>query len=332
MQLTYEMIVAASRRKPTDKTRANAQSLLVTLNEYGERTGLLKPHRLAIFLANVMHENAEFHYDQEIWGPTPAQKRYEDRADLGHSAAVAGEAFLFRGRTGIQITGRANYRKFTAWVRKTFGKATPDFEQQPDLLLTDPWEGLGPIWYWDVGNPDSRSLNRYADNGDHEMVRRRINGGLNGYEDVLALYDRIALVMMGGSPTGVLAFQKHAKTLGLYTGELDGVSGPQTRAAMHKSLAAMSQSNVNAAPVTEDVAVAPPQIDKPITQTTGFWERLTQIGGLSGIGGVAMFLQDWRIIVALVAGLIVVAIVGLFLHKRIIDAVRSIKQEIGTNA
>jgi len=31
------MIVAASRRKPTAKSKANAESVLVALNKYGER-------------------------------------------------------------------------------------------------------------------------------------------------------------------------------------------------------------------------------------------------------------------------------------------------------
>src|SRR5690606_15801790 len=127
----------------------------------------------------------EFRYDREVWGPTPAQARYEDRADLGHSAAVDGEAFMFRGRTGIQITGRHNTVNFRDWCRRVIGGNVPDFEKNPDAMLTDPWEGLGPIWYWDVGNPERKSLNRYADRGDIEMITRRVNGGLNGYADRL---------------------------------------------------------------------------------------------------------------------------------------------------
>ncbi len=321
MKLTYDVIAKAARKTPD---RANANALIVALNQYGERYGLLVPHRLAQFLAQVMHESGEFRYDREVWGPTPAQQRYEDRADLGHSTAHDGEAFMFRGRTGIQITGRANTVQFRDWCRKTIGGNVPDFERNPDAMLTDPWEGLGPIWYW-----DSRKLNRYADTGDIEMITRRVNGGLNGYADRLALYDRISLVMLGYGPTDVRAFQTRAKPQGVYTGDIDGLSGPKTRAAMHKALAAMAGIAVPSAPVTEDKAVAPEQIDKPVTQTTGFWERLTQIIGLGGISGVAAFLQDWRVVVALAVALIVLAIVGLILHKRIIDAVRTIKQEIG---
>lgn len=323
MKLTYAMVDAVSRRKMASASRKNAESVIATLNQYGELYGLHLPHRLAQFLAQIMHESGEFMYDGEVWGPTPAQQRYEDRADLGHSKAVDGEAFMFRGRTGIQITGRANTVAFRDWCRATVGGNVPDFERDPDAMLTDPWEGLGPVWYW-----DSRKLNRYADTGDIEMITRRVNGGLNGYADRLALYDRIALVFLGYRPTDMRTFQKFAKSQGLYAGDVDGIPGPKTRSAMHRALAAVSKTVVAAAPVVSARAIAPMQIDKPVTQTTGFWERITQLVGLGGIGSVATFFQDWRVVVALAGVLIMVAIVGLILHKRIIDAVRTIKQEI----
>ena len=247
MKLTYDTIAKAARKVPD---RANANALIVALNQYGELYGLLVPHRLAQFLAQVMHESGEFRYDREVWGPTPAQQRYEDRADLGHSKAVDGEAFMFRGRTGIQITGRANTVAFHDWCRATIGGNVPDFERNPDAMLTDPWEGLGPIWYW-----DSRKLNRYADTGDIEMITRRVNGGLNGYADRLALYDRIALVFLGYGPTEVRTFQTRAKAQGLYAGDVDGLSGPKTRSAMHKALAFLNA--LNAAGYAPNAATAP---------------------------------------------------------------------------
>ena len=70
MKLTYDTIAKAARKVPD---RANANALIVALNQYGERYGLLVPHRLAQFLAQVMHESGEFRYDREVWGPTPAQ-------------------------------------------------------------------------------------------------------------------------------------------------------------------------------------------------------------------------------------------------------------------
>jgi predicted chitinase len=56
--------------------------------------------------------NEGFRYLKEIWGPTPAQKRYEGRADLGNVRDGRRAALL---RPGIfQLTGRANYARIGA--------------------------------------------------------------------------------------------------------------------------------------------------------------------------------------------------------------------------
>ena len=92
-------------------------------------------------------------------------------------------------------------------------------------MNTDPWEGLGPVWYW-----DTRRLNRYADQGDFEMITRRINGGLNGYEDRCRRYTQIGLLALGYSPNSVTRFQTDH---GL---KPDGIPGPRTRAKIHELL------------------------------------------------------------------------------------------------
>jgi len=67
----------------------------------------------------------------------------------------------------------------------------------PDKVNTVPWEGLGPIWYWDSGNPTGKSLNSFADDNNIEIITRRINGGLNGFGNRLDYYSRAALVLLG---------------------------------------------------------------------------------------------------------------------------------------
>lgn len=304
----------------------NAQSAIGSLEKYGETFGLLVPHRLAQFLPQILHESGNFRYDREIWGPTPAQKRYDTRKDLGNTPAVDGDGFLYRGRAGIQITGKANYAAFRDWCRKNISATTPDFVAEPDKVLENPWEGLAPIWYWAV-----HDLNRYADKNDIEMITRRINGGLNGLDDRLALYTDVALAMLGFAPSALKDFQAAAKGEGLYSGAVDGVAGPQTRAALHKALAALSDSRVAAAPVTETVTqvAVPPALDKPVTATFGFWERLTQLAGLAGTAGLGAMFQDWKVVLAFCGGLAVLTVVGLLLHNRIIAAVKDLRSQIG---
>lgn len=312
--------------------KGNMRSTVQALQKSGARAGLNQPHRLAHYLAQLLHESAGFVYDKEIWGPTPAQQRYEGREDLGNTQPGDGKKFM--GRTPGQITGRRNYQAFYDWC-KAQGYNPPDFVANPDLLNTDPWEGMGFIWYWDVGNPTRKSLNAFADANDIEMVTRRVNGGLNGFDDRVSWYVKAALVLLGYGPRDVAGFQRWAQANGLLpadapgkSSQVDGIPGPKTRGALHKALGDMSGRHVKAAPVVEVETVAPPQIDKPITQTTGFWERVTSIGGLSGIAGFAAFFQDWKVIAAVAICLIFVSIAGLLLHKQIIDAVKTAKQEL----
>ncbi len=251
--------------KMTKAQTDNATSVVVALQNYGDGTGLDQPHRLAQFLAQTTHESGAFAYDREVWGPTKAQKGYEGRKDLGNTQP--GDGKRFSGRTGIQITGRANTRSFRDWCRKLMAGTSlsvPDFERYPDEMLTDPWEGLGPIWYW-----DTRGLNRYADQGDIEMITRKVNGGTNGLDDRIKWYARYALVMLGFGPNDIIAFQKQAGVK-----LVDGVPGPRTRAALHNALVALTApvlqaSDVQAAPVVEAKTVEVPvpvkakDLDKP---------------------------------------------------------------------
>lgn len=214
----------------------NMRSVLAGLMAFGTGVGLDRPHRLAHYIAQLAHESARFRYDKELWGPTPAQKRYDTRTDLGNTAARDGDGYLYRGRGPIQVTGKANYGEFTVWARQRFEKA-PDFIAEPDKLLTDPWEGASPIWYW-----DTRNLNRYADDNNIEQITKRINGGLNGYADRLALYTRSALVLLRLDPTDIRGFQKAAGIT------VDGDPGPQTRDALHAALKAMGAPAPEVAP------------------------------------------------------------------------------------
>ncbi len=138
--------------------------------------------RLAAYLAQIGHESGRLVYVREIWGPTPAQQRYEGRADLGNTQPGDGRRYLGRGL--IQITGRANYAAVRDGLSGMWSDV-PDFEGQPALLESPRWAAVSSAWYW-----YSRGLNTLADAGDFLRITRRINGGTNGLADRQALYAR----------------------------------------------------------------------------------------------------------------------------------------------
>lgn len=299
---------------------SNMNSVLVALDKYGAQFGLDKAHRLAQFMAQLMHESGDFRYDREVWGPTTAQNGYEGRKDLGNTQK--GDGKKFSGRGAIQITGRANYKEFTSWCRSNLNTVVPDFSQEPDKINTDPYEGLVPIWYW-----STRDLNRYADNGDIESITRKINGGKNGLEDRINHYVRIALVLLGYKPTELTRFQGEHKLVP------DGDAGPQTRAGLHKALLGIDGLSTqmkayNAAPVVEETKTVPKSVDTKVKDKTNNAALLFAGSGLGGSAVTSAFGAPWQT-VAVIGGVALVAVIVLFLLRRqIIGAIKEIRGEV----
>lgn len=312
---------------------ANMRSISIALNDYGHRFGLDQPQRLAHYLAQLLHESGRFRYDREVWGPTPAQARYDERTDLGNTKARDGDGEKYMGRTAMQITGRANVMAFRDWCRKFIDANCPDFVDKPDLMNTDPWEGLGPIWYW-----ATRKLNALADENNIEQITKRINGGLNGFEDRVRNYTRAALVLVGRNPTEVTLFQREAKANGLYDGTVDGDPGPKTRAALHLTLAGAKSAEtatedtapaVRAAPVTETVVEEKPVAVAPKggTKRLGTW--LAGLTGFASANAGSFFTSDLTTKL-LILGVSAVAIGFLIWRGEMIARrIRSIVAELG---
>lgn len=161
------------------------------LDEACRRFQIATPARLAAFLAQIGHESGSLRWAREIWGPTPAQSRYEGRADLGNTQP--GDGSRYRGRGLIQTTGRENYRRVRDRLRLLLGDV-PDFEANPEALEQPRWAALSAGDYWDM-----RGLNALADVGDFLAITKRINGGTNGLADREARHKR-AIAALSGSP------------------------------------------------------------------------------------------------------------------------------------
>ena len=120
------------------------------------------PARARYFLAQALHECGHLRFMEEIWGPTPHQRGYEGRRDLGNT--VPGDGFRYRGRGPFMLTGRANYTKFG----KVLGRPYAD---RPALVAkpADGW--LVAAQYW-----SDRGLNGLADKDAARAITRAING------------------------------------------------------------------------------------------------------------------------------------------------------------
>jgi putative chitinase len=150
-------------------------------------------HR-AYVLATAWHEtgpaSSKLHMTprKEIWGPTPAQKRYEGHKGLGNT--VPGDGKRFMGRGYVQITGRANYQKASNLVGKDLA-ANPDLALDPAIAALIIVDGMKNGWF---------TGKKMSDFPDYEGMRRVVNGT-----------DKAALIA-GYARNFELALQREADT------------------------------------------------------------------------------------------------------------------------
>jgi putative chitinase len=176
------------------------------LNKYMPQYGIDTPQRISAFLAQIIHESGGFKYVREIWGPTLQQRKYErdfkeywpekpsDKKpaptqrnyvayNLGN--CYAGDGQHFKGHGLIQITGRDNHKRCSIAL---FGDDR--LLANPELLTIPEYAVQSACWYipW-------RGLLDELDTIGVEDERRKINGGLLGLKEIIALSNRAILVL-----------------------------------------------------------------------------------------------------------------------------------------
>ncbi len=167
------------------------------------------PPRIAMFLAQCIHESGGFKFLKEnlnyraasltkVWPryfPTMeiaqqyankqemiANRAYANR--MGNGPESSGDGWAFCGRGLIQLTGRNNYQAFADSIE------TP-IEEIPAYLQTFEGAVQSACWFW-----ETNKLNTWADQGDVLTVTKRINGGTIGLADRQKHYQH-ALHVMG---------------------------------------------------------------------------------------------------------------------------------------
>ncbi|MDH0562919.1 glycoside hydrolase family 19 protein [Acinetobacter courvalinii] len=148
---------------------ARAEELALAANVHMRTYRILDNDlRLAHFMAQLAHESGNFRYMEEI----ASGRAYEGRKDLGNTEI--GDGTRYKGRGPIQLTGRANYRKY--------GRALGiDFENNPEIVALPSIGMLVACKYW-----YDNGLNELADKDEINLITRRINGGYNGLNDRMA--------------------------------------------------------------------------------------------------------------------------------------------------
>ena len=152
--------------KKLGANQSRAEELALAANVHFRTYGILDNSlRLIHFLAQLAHESGNFRYMEEI----ASGAAYEGRKDLGNTQA--GDGKRFKGRGPIQLTGRANYRRYGQQLGI-------DFEDNPAIVAIPSVGLLVACKFWVVNG-----LNELADKDDVLTITKRINGGTNGLAD-----------------------------------------------------------------------------------------------------------------------------------------------------
>jgi putative chitinase len=168
-----------------------------------ERFAITTTERTAMFIAQTSHESAGFtKLEENLWYSTPLRlaqvwpARFTGIADAsrfirkpeqlanhvyanrnGNGDEASGDGWKYRGRSLLQITGRANY------AAAAEGLGT-QYIQTPELLILPIHAALSSAWWW-----ATRGLNSLADANDFAGVTRAINGkAMLGFTERRELY------------------------------------------------------------------------------------------------------------------------------------------------
>ena len=165
--------------------------------------------RVAAFIAQIAHESGGFNFVKEnlnysskgLMGtfkkyfPNEAiAKQYERQPEkianrvyanrMSNGDEASGDGYKFCGRGLIQLTGRANYTKFSQDLGISLDE-TVKYLETPEGAVSSAG------WFWDQNN-----LNQWCDKDDFVTLTKRINGGTIGLEDRKHHYE-LALKLLG---------------------------------------------------------------------------------------------------------------------------------------
>lgn len=201
---------AAIIRRISPRARKHiVEGLAAAMPNLIQIANLTTRQRQAHFLAQAAKESDGFVTTVEY----ASGAAYQGRHDLQN--LQPGDGVRFKGRGLFQLTGRYNYTRMS----KILGV---DFVANPKLAAEFPWAAMTGAIFW----RDHR-LNDYADQDNITAITRRVNGGLNGFEDRKRYLARAKAEL-----DEVKLAQARLRELNYAPGAIDGDHGPLTRSAI----------------------------------------------------------------------------------------------------
>ena len=207
IQITSEQL---SKIMPTAKGLVD--TYLPYINKYAVQFGINTRNRMSYFLATVAIESGEMRHtvenlnysskglvktfpkyfnvcNAERYAKNPqmiANKVYANR--MGNGNESSGDGWKYRGRGFIQLTGKDNYFEYNKYLINTGMRV--DLLSNPDLIAQPLGAVKSAMWFW-----QKRGCNELADKDEASSIRRKINGGLNGFTQFALYYQRAKLVL-----------------------------------------------------------------------------------------------------------------------------------------
>lgn len=146
---------------------SDLQKFLGPINETMRKYCITTPIRQAHFLCQIAWESGQLRYTEEIASGAAYDTGAKAKA-LGNTPEADGDGQRYKGRGLIQVTGRANYKKYGAYI----GKDMENLQQRNWLLLREPkYAADSAGWFW-----ATHGLNARADRDEHTNITKIING------------------------------------------------------------------------------------------------------------------------------------------------------------
>jgi predicted chitinase len=231
MAATTFNLDAAAIAAATGCPPANVRRFWPAIQAACLQNGLTDRASVIAVLATIATEVSSFEPIDELGGPEYFTRHYEGREDLGNTQP--GDGVRFHGRGFIQVTGRANYRSYGR-------RLGLPLEERPELALEPEVAARLLASYF-----ADRKIADAARSGDWQLVRRKVNGGLNGWDRFSAIVARLeraaaandGVLLEGSLGPDVIALKKLLREWGKANPlpkplKLTPLFGPATTAAV----------------------------------------------------------------------------------------------------